>query len=164
MDEVPTPSRPPRGAGARPPPPPGPQFAPQGGGGGATATPPTRENKSTGATRACAAPIANPIHGDEIVVGSWAHSPVGGGRAGPKAVIGIFDRRGHLNFRIVARTVAGIPVPAPGGTSVSLNNINLRWPTAAPPPLLSHDVKERFWVGNETRRFRQTGTGKGPTS
>ncbi|OBT52066.1 hypothetical protein VE04_08533 [Pseudogymnoascus sp. 24MN13] len=62
--------------------------------------------------------------------GSRALSPVGGGRPGPNAVIGVFDRRGHLNFRIVARTAGGIPVLAPGGTSVSLHNINLRWPSA----------------------------------
>ncbi|KFY88710.1 hypothetical protein V498_06687 [Pseudogymnoascus sp. VKM F-4517 (FW-2822)] len=123
-DVPPTPSRAPRcGAGApRPPPPPG--------GGAGTGPSPPRENRSTGTTRARAAPIANPVLGEEIVVGTWALSAAGAGRSGPNAVIGIFDRRGHLNFRIVARTTSGIPVPAPGGTSVSLHNINLRWPYA----------------------------------
>lgn len=74
----------------------------------------------------------NPVLGDEIVVGTWALSP--GGGAGPNAVVGVFDRRGHLNYRIVSRTVGGVPVPAPTGTSVSLHNINLRWPYAGLDP------------------------------
>ncbi|OBT70643.1 hypothetical protein VF21_10377 [Pseudogymnoascus sp. 05NY08] len=75
-----------------------------------------------------APPIANLVLGDKIVVGTWALSP--GGSAGPNAVVGVFDRRGHLNYRIISCTVGGVPVPAPTGTSVSLHNINLRWPYA----------------------------------
>ncbi|KFY16792.1 hypothetical protein V492_01085 [Pseudogymnoascus sp. VKM F-4246] len=91
-------------------------------------SPPGRENRSTGPSRMRATPIANPVLSDEIVVGTWAQSPIND--IGPNAVVGIFDRRGHLNYRIVARTVDGIPVPGPVGTSTSLPNIKLRTPYA----------------------------------
>ncbi|KFY30727.1 hypothetical protein V494_08065 [Pseudogymnoascus sp. VKM F-4513 (FW-928)] len=111
------------------PPPPTPSFgAPPPTPSGSGPSPPLRENRSTGGSRARAAPVANPILGDEIIVGTWAHAPTGG--AGANAVVGVFDRRGHLNFRIVSRTMAGAPTRAPTGTSVSLHNISLRPPYA----------------------------------
>lgn len=112
------------------PPPPPPTFgAPPPTPSGSGPSPPLRENRSTGGTRARAAPVANPILRDEIIVGTWAHATTGG--AGANAVVGVFDRRGHLNFRIVSRTMAGAPTPAPTGTSVSLHNISLRPPYAS---------------------------------
>ena len=131
--------------GGRPPstrPPPPPSFsspagaAGTGAGAGAGAgSPPSsgRTSRSTGPTRMRASPIAEPVLGDEIVVGTWAHSPAGG--AGPNAVVAVFDRRGRLNYRVVARTTAGVPVPAPTGTSTSLPRINLRWPYAGLDPI-----------------------------
>lgn len=76
-----------------------------------------------------AASIQNPVLGDEIIVGSWVNSPRING-VGPNAVVAVFDQRGHLNYRIVARTVDGTVISAPTATSISLSNINLRWPYA----------------------------------
>ncbi|KFY34455.1 hypothetical protein V495_08153 [Pseudogymnoascus sp. VKM F-4514 (FW-929)] len=96
-----------------------------------TGTPPPsasmpRENRSTGATRARASPIANPVTGERIIVGTWAASP----HAIPNAVVAIFDVRGRLNFRITNTTTTGAPVPAPTSTATSIRGINFRPPYA----------------------------------
>jgi hypothetical protein len=59
-------------------------------------------------------------------VGTWRRS-----QAQPRnAVIARFDRRGRLNYRIVARGVQGQAVAALMATSTSLPDINLRPPYA----------------------------------
>ena len=130
--------RPPRPPGPPPPPPrrqTAPPPTPRSGGGGGSGTPPlpTMGSRSAGSPGMRMAPVENPVLGDEVVVGTWAHAPLGGG-AIPNAVVAVFDRRGRLNFRIVARTIGGNAVPAPNGTSVALSSINLRWPYAGWDP------------------------------
>jgi hypothetical protein len=89
----------------------------------ATATPSSSkkpaQRSSLGSARATAA--ANPNVEMEIVVGEWAKST-----ATPRnAVIARLDARGRLNFRVVARTVAGVPIPGPTATATGYANIVL---------------------------------------
>jgi hypothetical protein len=89
----------------------------------ASATPPSAKkpaNRSSG-TSARATAAANPNVDLEIVVGEWAKST-----ATPRnAVIARLDSRGRLNFRVVARTVAGVVVPGPTATATGYANIIL---------------------------------------
>jgi hypothetical protein len=93
-------------------------------GAAATATPgmptPARApaNRSTGRS-ARAVPAINIDNTMEIVVGTWRNST-----ATPcNAVIARFDSRGRLNFRIVARSYNGVPVPGPNATATAASSI-----------------------------------------
>lgn len=98
-----------------------------GGGAGEGSTPGQANNRSIEPSGMRAVPVVNPMVGDEIVVGSWTESPAG--NAGPNAVVAVFDYYpDHLSYKIVARTVDGIPVPAPIITSTNYSLIYLRWP------------------------------------
>ena len=78
-------------------------------------------NRSSGlSARATAA--ANPNTELEIVVGEWSKSTATAAR---NAVIARLDSRGRLNFRIVARTVAGDATPGPTATATGYANIDL---------------------------------------
>lgn len=77
-------------------------------------------NRSGGGS-ARAAVAVQPDTSLEIVVGEWRQST-----ATPRnAVIARLDARGRLNFRVVARTLAGVPIAGPTATATSYPNIIL---------------------------------------
>jgi hypothetical protein len=56
------------------------------------------------------------------VVGTWRRSTT----TPRNAVVARFDGRGRLNFRIIARSYNGMPVPGPSATATAASDIAFR--------------------------------------
>jgi hypothetical protein len=104
-------------------------------------------NRSSGRS-ARAAAAEDPDSSLDIVVGEWRRST-----AVPRnAVIARLDARGRLNFRVVARTMAGNLVAGPTATATSFNDIILSGPFAG----MSYDSLRALLIRQLSRR-RQLG-------
>lgn len=100
---------------------------------------PARPNQAGGDANAAATPTSNRSAGgsrrnarvatvntdNHVIVGTWRLSP---NLATPHAVTAAFDRRGRLNYRIIARDIHGNTLAAPTATAVSARAIQFMPP------------------------------------